>query len=98
MTATTIIHDSFFQNFLGEMITFTNGLLPQKNVILNVMRVNGYYFSRFSLGSRTINLIICIFISAVVSMPMALVTLGCQWLRRSGTMVVVAKKMDGASN
>lgn len=89
-----IIHNSFFQDYLGEIITFTNGLLPQKNIILNVMRFNGYYFSRFNKGSRAVNLLACLLLSSIVSIPMLLVTLVSQWLGKSGTMVVVAKRSE----
>jgi SAM-dependent methyltransferase len=92
MAEREIIYNSYFQNILGDIITFNNALLPHKNVVLNAMRRNSYYISRTTPIGRLFNLVASLLISTVVLVPMMISTAFSQWIRKAGTMVVVAEK------
>jgi 2-polyprenyl-3-methyl-5-hydroxy-6-metoxy-1,4-benzoquinol methylase len=95
MTVREIIYSSYFQNMLGDIITFNNTLLPHKNVVLNAMRRNSYYISRTTPAGRLFNLLASLLISTVVLVPMMIATVFSQWTRKAGTMVVVAQNTAG---
>lgn len=84
-----IYFNSLFQNFLGEIITLNNSLIPHKNIFLNILRANSYYKTRTSAAARAINLVASLIILTIAVIPTFLWTLIVQLLRKSGTMVVV---------
>jgi SAM-dependent methyltransferase len=94
MSMRGIVYDSFFQNLMGEIITLNNKLLPHKNILLNVLRFNDFYFSKVSKVAAAINLFAFLTISTVVFIPAAFFTLASQWSKRAGTMVILLSNKD----
>ncbi|MBL7859883.1 MAG: class I SAM-dependent methyltransferase [Cyclobacteriaceae bacterium] len=86
-----IYFDSFFQNFLGEIITIGNLVLPHKNILLNFLRRNKFYFIKKSLRSRILNLIAFILLTSILIIPVLLLTWANQAMGKSGTMIVVSE-------
>lgn len=86
-----IYFNSFFQNYLGEIVTINNLILSNKNVLLNLLRFNKFYFLKTTLMSRIINFLGCLLINAIIFIPAFIFTLVTQMLGRAGTMVVIAK-------
>lgn len=86
-----IYFDSFFQNFVGEMITWTNKISPMSNIIFNTLRLNKFYFKKTGKIGVFILFIYSFAISLILA-PFAFVwTFGTQIVRRSGTMVCLCK-------
>jgi 2-polyprenyl-3-methyl-5-hydroxy-6-metoxy-1,4-benzoquinol methylase len=86
-----IFFNSFFQNMLGDIITINNLLLPHKNILLNFLRVNNFYFKKTSPSTRIVNLLGFALITTTLIIPSILCTLSSQLLKKSGTMVVIAQ-------
>lgn len=91
MIVKRIYFNSFFQNFLGEIVTINNLVLSNKNILLNLLRFNKFYFQKTTLLSRIINLLGFLFISSIILIPVLLFTLVSQLFGKAGTMVVLAK-------
>lgn len=90
MNVEEIMHDSFFQNYLGEMVTLNNRILPHKNIFLNVLRFNNFYLKRVTRPGTALNFFAFIVISTVSFIPALVFTAWSQWVGKAGTMVVVA--------
>lgn len=86
-----IYFNSFYQNYIGEMITFLNKILPDKNVIFNCLRLNKNYLKRFSKVRILGMFMISVVISAIIFIPVIVWTLYTQIKRKAGTMVILAK-------
>ena len=89
---TKIVYTSFFQNYLGDLITFNNLILSHKNILLNCLRFNHFYFERKSLISRVFNLLAFFVITGIIFLPCLIFTLLSQLVGKSGTIVILSKK------
>lgn len=87
-----IYYNSFYQNFIGEIITVTNKLLPDKNVIFNLMKLNNNYIKRVGWGRSFFMLIIVSLISLSLLIPMLFWTFITQIKDKAGTMVFIVKQ------
>lgn len=83
--------NSFFQNFMGDLITLTNILLPGKNVLLNGLRRNRRYFSRYGELRGWTLFFIVLLCSVIFLLPVALFTLVSQITKRPGTVVAILR-------
>lgn len=95
MAVKKVVYNSYFQNFLGEIITINNLFLPHKNILLNTLRFNNFYLSKTSVFSRIINLLGFFLITSIIFIPCIIFTHFTQWIKRSGTIVVVAQNTSG---
>jgi 2-polyprenyl-3-methyl-5-hydroxy-6-metoxy-1,4-benzoquinol methylase len=86
-----ILFDSLYQNYVGEIVTMVNKLLPGKNVVFNGLRLNRTYLDRFGRWKAWGLFLSGLFLSLAIALPMLLLTLFNQLAGRSGTMVVVMK-------
>jgi 2-polyprenyl-3-methyl-5-hydroxy-6-metoxy-1,4-benzoquinol methylase len=93
MEIETIKYDSFFQNFVGDIITLNNLFLPHKNVLLNWLRSNRFYFSKTNSFTRLLNLAGFLIFTTILFVPVVLFTLLSQQTKRSGTIVVLARNI-----
>lgn len=87
-----ICFDDLWQNFAGEMNTVTNMLLPFKNVFFNTIRLNGDYLEKTGILVAAVMFLSVFFLIPVLSVPVFVWTLTTQRLKKSGTMVVVARR------
>lgn len=88
-----VYYNSYFQNLMGELITLNNMLLPHKNILLNVLRFNGFYFKKTSAPARIINLLGFAVITAVAFVPCIIFTHLSQLLKKSGTIVFAVQNI-----
>ncbi len=88
-----IFFNSLYQNFVGEIITVVNKILPGKNAVFNVLRLNRAYLDRFGMGAWPM-FVLGLLISALIALPVFLFTLFNQLVGKSGTMVVVMKPAE----
>ncbi|MDE2490927.1 MAG: class I SAM-dependent methyltransferase [Elusimicrobia bacterium] len=86
-----ISFDSFYQDYIGDLITVVNRLLPGKNVIFNGLRRNPAYLDRYGAVRAWAQFAAAAWLSALFAPPIFLVTLLTQWGRRSGTMIAIMK-------
>lgn len=92
MVVNRVFYNSFFQNFLGEIITTNNMILSHSNILLNLLRFNKFYFQKTNLTSRVMNFLGFIAITSIIFIPTLCFTFINQLLGKSGTMVIVAEK------
>ncbi len=83
--------NSFYQDFMGELITTVNRVLPDKNVIFNVLRLNSGYFGKVGKLRAFLMFGLAGLLSALLAIPLMLWTLITQAQGKAGTMVFVAK-------
>ena len=95
LDVTKVFYNSFFQNLLGDIITLNNMILTHKNILLNVLRFNKFYFRKTHVVNRAFNLIAFIVISLIMIIPTLAFTYFSQWQKKSGTMVIMARKSSG---
>lgn len=86
-----IFFNSFYQNFVGELITLVNKLLPGKNVVFNGLRINRAYLGRFGSLSAWAMFLLGSALSLLMTPLLLLFTLFNQLFDRSGTMVAILK-------
>jgi SAM-dependent methyltransferase len=86
-----IFFNSLYQNFVGDLITIVNKLLPGKNVVFNGLRINRAYLERFGTLGAWAMFILGSALSLLIAPPVFLFTLFNQLIGRSGTMVVILK-------
>lgn len=86
-----IYFDSFYQNFVGEIITIVNKILLGKNVVFNGLRLNRYYFDRFGLWGALAMFALGLTMSLLIALPVLILTFFNQLIGRSGTMIVIMK-------
>lgn len=91
MYPSKIVHGSLFQNWLGEIITISNLILPLKNILLNVLRKNRFFFAQASQLKIFLNLIGFLVVTTLILLPSFLLCFFGQAMGRAGTMVVVAR-------
>ena len=84
-----IYYNSFFQNFLGDIITLNNLVLPHKNILLNVLRFNSYYFKKTNPIARIFNLLFFTVFTAILFFPFLIFTHISQLVKKSGNIVVL---------
>lgn len=83
-------YDSFFQNYLGDLLTLLNLVTPMSNALVNFIKRNRYYYDTnkpLALVSILWNLLLL----PLVLFPAMVLTLVSQLMRRAGTIVVVAE-------
>ncbi len=83
--------NSFYQNFIGELITATNKILPDKNVIFNILRLNMNYIRQAGKARALTMLSLALLLTSVAFIPALAWTAITQVARKGGTMVVLAK-------
>jgi 2-polyprenyl-3-methyl-5-hydroxy-6-metoxy-1,4-benzoquinol methylase len=91
-----IYFNSFYQNFVGEMITITNKLSPFENIIFNTLRVNKNYFRKASKWLAPFLFVYEVMLSGLLLIPVLFWTLLTQGMNKAGTMVCIAR-LDNAS-
>lgn len=92
MQVKKIFYNSFLQNVLGDIITLNNMVLPHKNILMNFLRFNNFYFEKKSLTSRMLNIFAFVSFTSVMLLPCICITLFSAIFKKSGTMVVLAQK------
>ncbi|ABQ27224.1 methyltransferase domain-containing protein [Geotalea uraniireducens] len=86
-----IFFNSLYQNFVGDLITLINKILPGNNVVFNGLRINRAYLDRFGAWGAWAMFIFGSALSLLIALPVLLFTLFSQLIGRSGTMVVIIK-------
>ncbi len=86
-----IYFNSFYQNFVGEMITISNKLSPFKNIIFNTLRVNRNYFKTSGTWFVPFLFVYEIILTGLLILPVFFWTLLTQVVNKAGTMVCIAK-------
>lgn len=86
--------NSMYQDFMGELITVVNAILPDKNVLFNVLRLNSGYIGRVGWGRALFMFGAASFLSVVLALPLLIWTVLTQLMGRAGTMVFVAQPAD----
>jgi 2-polyprenyl-3-methyl-5-hydroxy-6-metoxy-1,4-benzoquinol methylase len=89
-----IFFNSFYQNFVGELVTIVNKALPGKNVIFNELKLNRAYLDRFGMWGAWTLFILGSAMSALIALPVLVVTGFNQLIGQAGTMVVILKRTD----
>lgn len=98
MQVKKIFYNSFLQNMIGDIITINNLVWPHKNILLNVLRFNNFYFEKKSTASRVLNLFAFTFFTAVALLPCICITLFSALLKKSGTMVILAENISSSKH
>jgi len=86
-----IFFNSFYQNFVGELVTIVNIVLHGNNVVFNGLRINRAYLDFFGVWRGWAMFILGSVLSLLIALPVLLLTLFNQVIGRSGTMVVIVK-------
>lgn len=89
-----IFFNSFYQNFVGEIITMVNKVLLGKNVVFNGLRLNRDYMNRFGLWGAWVMFALGLIMSLFIALPVLIFTFFNQLIGRSGTMVVIMKPAE----
>ena len=89
-----IFFNSTYQNFVGEIITMVNKVLPGKNVVFNGLRLNRAYLDRFGMWGAWSMFILGLAMSALIALPVLFLTGFNQLTGQSGTMVVILKSTE----
>lgn len=84
-----VFFNSFYHDYVGELITLTNILLPDKNVVFNMLRLNPNYIDDVGWRRALSMLIMALSIKLISAAPLLFWTLLTQGLSRSGTMVAL---------
>ena len=93
-----IFYGSFYQNWMGDLLTILNLVSPAKNAIINFLKSNKPFYEEnglvLSYGSLLWNLILL----PILLVPTLAFTLASQLLKKSGTIVIFAKLDKGTFN
>lgn len=87
---------SFYQNFVGDIVTIENMLLPGKNVVFNGLRLNSMYFRRFGRPASWTMFALGLLMGLILAPFVIILTLASQLLGRSGTMVAIIQPQRSA--
>lgn len=94
MESKRIYFNSFYQDFIGELVTLVNKFLPYNNVIFNFLRLNRYFINKAGKAGAAL----CFVFGAVLTLLLTPIlipwTLITQLAKRSGTMVAVVGKPE----
>ena len=93
-----IFFNSFYQNFVGELVTIVNKVLPGNNVVFNGLRINRAYLNHFGAWRAWAIFIFCSVLSMLIAIPVLLLVLFNQLADRSGTMVMIIKSIEAQTN
>lgn len=86
-----IFFNSFYQNFVGELVTIVNKVLPGNNVVFNGLRINRAYLNHFGAWRAWAIFMLGSALSLLIALPILSFTLFNEKIGRSGTMVVIIK-------
>lgn len=82
--------DSFYQNYIGEIVTLTNCLMQDKNVFFNVIKRNPYYTGEVGKTRAAAMFGASLVVAATAALPLLAWTFITQIIRRAGTIVLIA--------
>lgn len=89
-----IFFNSLYQNFVGDIITVVNKVLPGKNVVFNGLRLNRAYLDRFGMWGAWLMFLLGSAMSVLIALPVFFLTVFNQLIGMSGTMVVILKSTE----
>lgn len=89
--------NSLYQDYVGELITIVNKILPDKNVLFNVLRLNQGYIGSVGWPRALVMFGSALLLSTLLALPLLLWTILTQLFGKSGTMVFVAQPLVGAN-
>jgi 2-polyprenyl-3-methyl-5-hydroxy-6-metoxy-1,4-benzoquinol methylase len=87
-----IYYDSFYQNFIGDIITLTNLLSLSTNTLLNLMRLNRGFIKRHGAILITLMSAYSTLVTLFLFFPALALTFFSQKKKKAGTMVFLAVK------
>jgi SAM-dependent methyltransferase len=79
----------FYDNYIGELITLTNTILPDKNVIFNILKLNPHYIHKAGWIRASIMLVLTVLSTLIVLLPALLLTFITEATGQAGTMVAL---------
>jgi SAM-dependent methyltransferase len=85
---------SFFQNWVGDIVTLLNRLSPGKNALLNLLKMNRQFFATVGPLPAVLNILWNAILLPVLLLPSLLLTLFSQACQMPGTIVVYARMTD----
>jgi 2-polyprenyl-3-methyl-5-hydroxy-6-metoxy-1,4-benzoquinol methylase len=87
-----IFFNSFYQDCVGEIMTYVNKVLPYKNIVFNTSRLNGNYFRKTGKPAAVLWFLLASGLS-IALIPFAVAwTLVTEMQKKSGTMIAVMEK------
>jgi len=87
-----IYFNSFYQDFMGELITAVNTLCPAKNSVLNTIRLNKKYIQNIGKALSIFWFLYSSALSLLLAPFIILSTIASSFYKKSGTMVFVIRK------
>jgi SAM-dependent methyltransferase len=84
--------NSFYQNYIGEVMTVLNKLLPIKNIILNMLKRNRNVLKKHGAARTATIFIQAAIVVSVLSVPLLLWTIYTQLRGKAGTMVFIVQQ------
>jgi hypothetical protein len=89
-------YTSFFQNWVGDMVTLLNRLSPGKNALLNLLKMNRQFFTTMGPLPASLNILWNAMLFPVLFFPSLLLTVVSQAGHVPGTIVVYARMTDSS--
>jgi 2-polyprenyl-3-methyl-5-hydroxy-6-metoxy-1,4-benzoquinol methylase len=90
-SVSNVSYNSFYQNFIGEMVSIGNLLFKIKNFPFNLVRSREKLIERFGLFQLVITLIGYSIYCLVFTIPLLIWTLLSELFKKAGTMIFLVK-------
>jgi 2-polyprenyl-3-methyl-5-hydroxy-6-metoxy-1,4-benzoquinol methylase len=89
MTVKRVFFNSFYQDWIGDIITVTNKGVPYKNMIFNFIRMNPNLLKKTGKVSSSFWFVVTLLLSILLLPLITILTVVSETAKKSGTLTVV---------